>query len=94
MNYRFYFSPVTDQPHVLDHGVTPQEAIEAFERAKQDFRSRGDSRVAYGQARNGRYLKVVYKEEDEFGEIFIITAYLLAGNELAAYRRRLRRRNG
>ena len=91
MRVRFYDNPVTSRPHVEDHGVSRQECVEVLERPGQDFASGSGARMAYGQTRSGRYLKVVYRADDEGDGVFVITAYLLRGNDLKAYRRRMKR---
>jgi hypothetical protein len=48
------------------------------------------ARVAIGQTRAGRHLRVVYVPE--LGGTFVITAYELRGKPLMAYRRRRRQR--
>jgi hypothetical protein len=92
LQIRFYIDPETDRPHVENHGVETRECVEVLEKPGQDFASSGGARLAYGQTRAGRYLKVVYKEDDRGDGLFVITAYPLQGNELRAYRRRVRRR--
>jgi hypothetical protein len=77
---------------VENHGVTILECVEVLGRPGQDFASRSGSRLAYGQTRSGRYLKVVYRPDEQGDGLFVITAYQLRGRELAAYRRRIRRR--
>jgi hypothetical protein len=49
-------------------------------------------RVAIGQIRAGRFLRVIYVPDPEPDSIFVITAYELRGKPLTAYRRRQRRR--
>lgn len=50
------------------------------------------SRVALGQTRSGRYLKVIYAPDEDRAGVFVITAYDLVGKPLQAYRRRMRRK--
>ena len=91
MHLRFHLDPKTQQPHIYDHGVTEEEVREVLSSNGDDFRSRKDSRVCFGQTLAGRFLKVIYVP-DEVGEAaFVVTAYDLRGNELKAYRRRKRR---
>ncbi len=49
---------------------------------------RDGARLALGQTRGGRYLRVIYKPDS----FFIITAFDMRGNELRSLRRRQRRR--
>ncbi len=91
MRIRFYIDPETESPHVENHGITMSECVEVLENPGHDFASSGGARIAYGQSRSGRFLKVVYKEDQVGDGVFVITAYELSGNELKAYRRRLRR---
>lgn len=50
------------------------------------------ARVALGQTRAGRYLRVIYVPDEGGTGIFVITAYDLRGKALAGYRRRRRRK--
>ena len=92
MNVRFYLDPVTGEPHILRHGVTEEEAEEVLRNPGEDRPGREGSRVALGQSRAGRYLRVIYVADPEPESIFVITAYELTGKPLAAYRRRRRRK--
>ncbi len=92
MRYRFYIDPETERPHVENHGVGLRECIEVLRNSMQDFASGPGSRQALGPTRDGRLLKVIYTIDGTSGEVFIITAYPLRGNQLKAYRRRSRRR--
>ncbi len=50
------------------------------------------SRVAIGQTKSGRFLRVIYVPDSEPNSVFIITAYVLKGKPLIAYRKRRRRK--
>ena len=50
------------------------------------------SRVAIGQTRAGRWLRVIYVPDPEPESVFVLTAYELKGKPLTAYKRRMRRR--
>ena len=50
------------------------------------------SRVALGQSRGGRFLRVIYVRDPQPDSVFVITAYDLRGKPLLAYRRRLRKK--
>jgi hypothetical protein len=92
MELRFYHDPDTELPHIYHHGVTEREVEDVLRRPIEDAKSSRDSRLAIGQTRDGRYLKVIYVP-DEIGDgMFVITAYDLRGRAIAAFRRRMRRR--
>jgi len=44
--------------------------------------------LPWGQTVSGRYLRVVYVPDIEKDSVFVITAYEISGNALAAYRKR------
>ncbi len=92
MDVRYYIEPATSLPHISDHGVAEAKVERILNRPGEDGPSSGGSRMAVGQTDGGRYLRVVYVPDDEGDEVFVITAYPLAGRELKAYRRRKRRR--
>jgi hypothetical protein len=50
------------------------------------------SRVALGQTRAGRYLRVVYVPDPEPDSVFVLTAYDLTWNAKHALRRRRKRK--
>ena len=92
MRVRFYFDPETNEPHIYGHNVSESEVEEVLEYPGEDRSGREGSRVAIGQTRSGRYLKVIYVPDAEPESIFVITAFELIGKPLLAYRRRSRRR--
>jgi len=92
MQMRFYRDPATGEPHIYNHGVTEEEVEEVIRRPGEDRLGREGSRVAIGQTRAGRSLRVIYVPDPEPESIFVITAYELRGKPLAAYRRRQRRK--
>ena len=92
MDLRFYLDPATGEPHIYNHGVSENEVADVIDRPGEDRVGRGGSRVAIGQTRSGRYLRVVYVPSHEPDGIFVITAFELRGTSRAAYRRRQRRR--
>jgi hypothetical protein len=57
---RFYIDPETGEPHIYRHAVEETEVEEVLGRPWEDRPGRDDSRVALGQTRAGRYLRVVY----------------------------------
>ena len=93
MNLRFYIDPETDYPHIYGHGVQEYEVEDVMLSPGEDIPGRENSRIAIGQTRGGRYILVVYVRDPQPDSVFIITAYQLTGNALAAYRRRMRRRS-
>lgn len=90
MTIRFYFDPLTDLPHIYGHGVTEDEAFDVLEYPGEDRPGRDGTRIALGQTRSGRYLRIIYVPEENGA--FVITAYELVGKPLVAYRRRRRRK--
>jgi len=90
MNVRFYVDPETGEPLIYRHGVTEDEVTDVLQNPGEDRPGREDARVAIGQTRAGRYLRVIYVPEP--GGTFVITAYELRGKSLMVYRRRRRRR--
>jgi len=93
MKLRFYINPETNTPHIYQHGVTEQEVEDILAHPGEDRLGHEGSRVAIGQTRSGRYLRVIYVPDKETKSIFVITAYDLLGKALLlAYRRRMRRR--
>jgi len=92
MDVRYYYDPETDLPHIYDHGVSESEVESVLAHPIEEGPSEGESRQAIGQARSGRYLRVIYVPDDEGDGVFVVTAYVLTGRQLKAYRRRRRRR--
>jgi hypothetical protein len=92
MVVRFLIDPDTDLPHIEGHGVSPQEVLEILRGPSSHGPGRDGTRVAEGQTLHGRYLRVIYKENEVDSSIFVITAYDLVGKAKAAYRRRKRSR--
>jgi hypothetical protein len=92
MEIRYYMDPETGQPHMYEHGVTEAEVQELLRSPGEDRVGGEDSRVAIGQTRSGRYLKVIYARDPGGESVFVITAYDLTGKPLKAYRRRNRRK--
>lgn len=92
MNIRYYLDSETGRPHVQRHGVAEHEAEEVLARPGEDRPGKEGSRVAIGQARSGRYLRVIYVPDPEPESVFVITAFELRGKPLTAYKRRMRRR--
>ena len=92
MKARYYIDPQTDAPHIYNHRVGEDEVEDVLRNPGEDRPGSQDSRVALGQTRSGRYLRVIYVPDPEPNSVFVITAYELQGNPLMAYRRRRRRK--
>ena len=92
MDIRFYLDPDTQLPHIHGHGVSEDEVEDVLTRPGEDRPGTEGSRVALGQTRVGRYLRVIYVPDPEPNSVFVNTAYELTGKALTAYRRRRRRR--
>lgn len=92
MDIRFYIDPATRLPHIYGHGVEEEEVEDVLTRSGEDRLGTEGSRIAIGQTRAGRYLRVIYVPDPEPDSVFVITAYELRGKPLTAYRRRRRRR--
>ena len=90
MNVRFYVDPETGEPHIYRHGVTEDEVTDVLQNPGEDRPGREDARVAIGQTKTGRHLRVIYVPEP--GGALVITGYELKGKPLMAYRRRRRRK--
>lgn len=75
----------------MGHAVDEAEVEEVLRAPGEDRPGREGSRVAIGQTRAGRYLRVIYVLDPKPGSIFVITAYQLTGKPLVAYRRRRRK---
>jgi len=93
VNIRFYIDPETGDPHIHVHDVEQDEVADVLARPQEDRQGRGDSRVALGQTRGGRYLRVIYIRDPEPDSVFVITAYDLSQKEKQALRRRRRKRS-
>ncbi len=92
MNVRFYIDPETELPHIYGHNVDENEVEDVLIRPSEDTAGREGARVAIGQTREGRNLRVIYVPNREPNSVFVITAYELRGSPLAAFRGRMRRR--
>ena len=68
------------------------EVEDVLDRPMEDGPGHDGARVAIGQTRAGRYLRVVYVRDPDASGAFVITAFELRGKPLKALRRRQRRR--
>jgi uncharacterized protein DUF4258 len=78
--------------HIYNHDVDEEEVGEVLESPGEDRPGRDGSRVALGQTRGGRFLRVIYVRDPQPDSVFVVTAYDLRGKLLLAYRRRLRKK--
>jgi hypothetical protein len=92
MDVRYYRNPITDLPHIYDHGVTQAEVEWILGRPGEDGPSSNGARQATGQTSGGRCLRVIYVPDLVGDGVFVVTAYPLTGKPLQAFRRRRRRR--
>lgn len=92
MKIRFYIGPETNLPHIYNHDVSKAEVEDVLRKPGEDRPGKSNSRIAIGQTKGGRYLRVIYVPDPEPDSVFVITAYELVGKPLKAYRRRSRRR--
>lgn len=90
MRLRFYIDGDTGEPHIHGHGVSEHEVEDVLERPLEDRPGREGSRVAVGQTRDGRYLRVIYVPDPAPDSVFVITAYALGPAAKRALRRRRR----
>jgi hypothetical protein len=90
---RFYIDPETDEPHIYRHDVNEEEVEDVLGRPGEDRPGGDDARIAVGQTRAGRHVRVVYVPDKEPNSVFVVTAYELRGRPLIAYRRRKKARS-
>ena len=91
-NIQYYIDPKTNEPHIYNHGIYEYEVEEVLIRPGEDRPGIEGSRIALGQTRSGRYLRIIYVPDPEPNSVFVITAYELTGKPLKAYRSRRRRK--
>ena len=91
MELRFHRDP-DGSPHIYSHDVDEDEVVDVLRKPLEEIQGRGDSVIAHGQTRAGRYLKVIYVPDEDGEGIFVVTAYDLPPRQIRALRRRLRRR--
>jgi hypothetical protein len=89
---RFYVDRETGEPHIHRHAVSEGEVEEVLARSLEDRPGTEGSRVAVGQTRGGRYLRVIYVPDPQPDSLFVVTAYELGPKALRALRRRRRRK--
>ena len=91
MKIRFYIDPETGLPHVYNHNVREEEVEDVLKKPGEDRPGKDNSRIAVGQTKSGRYLRVIYVPDPKPDSVFVITGHELAEKPLKAYRRRRRR---
>ena len=69
-----------------------EQVEDVLDNSGEDRPGRDGSRVAIGQTRGGRLLRVIYVRDPQPNSVFVVTAYELSGKPLLAYRRRLRKK--
>ena len=92
MKVRFYIDPTTDLPHIYNHQVDEAEVKDVLANSDEDRPGTKDSRVAIGRTAAGRILRVIYVRDPKPDSLFVITAYDLEGKPLAAFRRRMKKK--
>jgi hypothetical protein len=92
MQVRFYLDTDSGKPHIYRHRVSEAEAEDVLTRSIEDRAGRDGARVAIGQTRAGRYLRVVYVPDPEPDSVFVITAFDLGPKALRAFRRRRKKK--
>jgi len=90
--YIYYIDLEKGLPHIYNHNVSESEVEDVLLRPGEDRHGRDGSRIALGQTRAGRYLRVIYIPDAEQESVFIITAFELTGKPLVAYKRRRRKK--
>lgn len=86
------YRPRSGEPHIYRHQVSEREAEDVLRRPIEDRAGRDGSRVAIGQTRAGRYLRVVYVLDPEPESLFVITALDLGPKALRALKRRRKKK--
>jgi hypothetical protein len=92
MNVRFFIDPESGAPHIYRHDVSMEEAEDILARPLEDRPGREGARVAIGQTRAGRYLRVIYVPDPEPDSVFVITAFDLGAKALRALHRRRKKK--
>lgn len=88
----YWEPPGSDEPHIYEHGVGEDEVEDVLLYPGEELPGRNGTRVVIGQTAEGRYLKVVFVRKPEKGIILVVTAYDLSPSQLAAYKRRRRKK--
>jgi hypothetical protein len=89
---RYHLDPKSGEPHIYKHGVNESEVEDVLGRPIEDRPGREGARVAIGQTRAGRYLRIIYVPDSRPHSVFVITAYELGRAALRALRRRRKKK--
>ena len=92
MMLRFYEDPETNLPHICRHEISEHEVEDVLKRPIEDRVGREGARIAIGQTRSGRYLRVIYVPDPERDSLFVITAYELGPKARRALQRRRKKK--
>ncbi len=65
MNIRFNTDRETGLPHIYKHGVNVDEVEDVLLYPGEDRTGSDNSRVAIGQTRAGRYLRIIYLRDPQ-----------------------------
>ncbi len=90
MKIRYYTDSETGLPHIYKHSITESETEDILRKPGEERIGKEGSRIAIGQTRAGRYLRVIYVPDPE--SVFVITAIELTGKPLFAFKRRQRKK--
>ena len=74
MKIRLYIDPKTRLPHIYNHNVRENEVEDILRKPGEDRPGKENSRIAIGQTKVGRYLRVIYVPDPEPDSVFVITA--------------------
>ena len=72
-------------PHIHNHEVSEDEVIDILDGPDEDRRGSEGTRVAVGQTRARRFLRVIYRQDKLAESLFVITAYEIRGSEENIY---------
>jgi hypothetical protein len=92
LRVRFYIDPETGAPHIHNHHVTEEEVADILSHPLERWPGYEGARVAIGQTRAGRYLRIIYALDPTPGSVFCITAYDMGPKALWALRRRRKKK--
>jgi hypothetical protein len=70
VNIRFYIDPETGVPHIYNHDIEEEEVEDVLESPGEDRPGRDGSRVALGQTRRDRFLRVIYVRDPQPDSVF------------------------